>query len=135
MSKNNLKKKNQLGMDAGTASSILKKNILFSLLKEVGKNICFQCKESIDNVSDLSIEHKIPWLDSITPKELFFNLENIAFSHFKCNIRAGRRIKHICPSYAQYIKGCRCEKCTLIYKERKKEHDQKYYQRRKLILK
>ena len=40
----------------------------------------------------LSIEHKIPWLDSDNPKELFFNLEkNIAFSHLSCNISAARQ--------------------------------------------
>lgn len=42
-------------------------------------NKCYQCGNTIDKVEELSIEHKTPWLDSDTPKELFFNLENIAF--------------------------------------------------------
>lgn len=42
------------------------------------------------------IEHKIPWLDSDKPKELFFDLENIGFSHLSCNIKARRQrsVKH-----------------------------------------
>ena len=53
-------------------------------------NKCYQCGNTIDKVEELSIEHKTPWLDSDTPKELFFNLENIAFSHLSCNCRARR---------------------------------------------
>ena len=88
---NSLKKKQeQLGMPLGTASAKLRKNILFNLLKETGKNICYQCGKLIDNEDELSIEHKIPYLDSEDPKKLFFSLDNIAFSHLKCNIGAAR---------------------------------------------
>lgn len=89
---NSLKKKQeQLGMPLGTASAKLRKSILFSLLKETGKNVCYQCGRVIENEDELSIEHKVPYLDSDNPKELFFSLENIAFSHLDCNIRAARR--------------------------------------------
>lgn len=88
---NSLKKKQeQLGMPLGTASAKLRKSILFSLLKETGKNICYQCGRVIENEDELSIEHKVPYLDSDNPKELFFSLDNIAFSHLRCNIGAAR---------------------------------------------
>lgn len=86
----NKKKGEQLGMPIGTAQAILRKKVLFNLIVLLGLNKCFQCGEQIDNVNDLSIEHKIPWLDSDDPKGLFFNLENIAFSHLKCNSKARR---------------------------------------------
>lgn len=81
------KKNDQLGMPFGTANARLKKNILFSLLVRLNDNVCFQCGKVIDTVEELSIEHKKPWLDS--SPELFWDLNNIAFSHLSCNIRAG----------------------------------------------
>jgi DNA phosphorothioation-dependent restriction protein DptG len=87
----NHKKALQLGEPIGTASHKLRKLILFSLIVELGRNKCFQCQEEIKEVSTLSIEHKEPWLDSESPKEKFFDLENIAFSHISCNIGAARK--------------------------------------------
>jgi len=83
-------KSNQLGMPFGTASSKLRKQILFNLLKKYGENICFKCKKEILNEEELSIEHKEPWLHSKSPKELFFDINNIAFSHLMCNITVHR---------------------------------------------
>ncbi len=79
-------KSDKLGMSYSTASQRLRKLILFKLIKKCGFDICYQCNEKIDNIDDLSIEHKIPWFNSETPKELFWDLENIAFSHINCNI-------------------------------------------------
>jgi hypothetical protein len=76
----------QLGMPLGTASGKLRKQILFHLLCKLNENICFKCKKPILNVDELSIEHKENWLHSENPKELFFSLDNIAFSHMKCNL-------------------------------------------------
>lgn len=87
----NKKKDLQLGQPYGTATGKLRKSILFSLLQEVNKDICFQCKEQITKVDNLSIEHKVPWLDSQDPIETFFDLKNIAFSHLSCNTSAARR--------------------------------------------
>lgn len=89
------KKNKQLGMPLGTASARLRKKILFSLIKECGKNVCYQCGKPIETEEELSIEHKIPWLDSNNPKELFFSIDNIAFSHLRCNC-AARRETDIC---------------------------------------
>lgn len=92
MSKSNAKKSEQLGMSFGTASNRLKKMILFALVKSrSGLDRCYRCGESIESVEELSIEHKEPWLDSDNPKELFFDLQNIAFSHLSCNVKVARR--------------------------------------------
>lgn len=80
----NKKKSEQLGLPFGTASHRLKKEILFDLVKKCGLQTCFKCKEEIKNSADLTIEHKVPWLN-VDP-DLFWDLNNIAFSHSKCNI-------------------------------------------------
>lgn len=108
----NQKKTEQLGMPQGTAANRLRKSIIFMFLVESCKNVCHQCGAEIKSEDELSIEHKIPWLNSDDPKTLFFDLSNIAFSHFKCNVRAARKtreIKH--PSWYAYQKGCRCDDC------------------------
>ena len=87
----NEKKNEQLGMPFGTASGRLRKLILFALLKETNKNICFQCKKEILSIEELSIEHIVPWIDSENPKELFFSMDNISFSHLSCNVGAVRK--------------------------------------------
>ena len=95
MEKYNQRKNEQLGMNAATAANKLRKLIMFKLLKDSNKNVCYRCGKTIDSVEELSIEHKIPWLHSDNPKELFFDIDNIAFSHLKCNLAASRKnIKH-----------------------------------------
>jgi hypothetical protein len=79
----NQKKDATLGMPHGTAQHRLRKSILFFLLKKHGENICFKCSGLIERVEDLSVEHKKPW-EGISA-ELFWDIENIAFSHLRCN--------------------------------------------------
>lgn len=109
----NKKKDKQLGMSHGTAANKLRKLILFALVVQTGLDNCFQCGEKIEIVGDLSIEHKIPWLDSGDPVGLYFDLSNISFSHISCNIGGRRsptsRVEHGTNSKYQY--GCRCESC------------------------
>lgn len=83
------KKAQQLGMNPSTASGRLLKDVLFKLAVDAGHK-CFQCGELLTRES-FSIEHKIPWLDSEDPQKLYFDLENIAFSHLTCNIKAARK--------------------------------------------
>jgi len=90
MTASNRKKDAQLGMNHGTASHRLVKDILFKLVVETKKDCCFQCGNKIRR-EELSIEHKVPWLDSEDPIKLFFDLENIAFSHHSCNVKAARK--------------------------------------------
>lgn len=78
-----------LGMPRGTAFNRLRKGIMFSLIVRLGEDDCYRCGRLIESADDLSVEHKVPWeRDNGKAKELFFDLENIAFSHLKCNIGA-----------------------------------------------
>ena len=74
----------QLGMSQGAAAGKLRKTILFSLLVKLKENICFKCEKEITTETDLSIEHKKPWENRSS--ELFWDLDNIAFSHLRCNV-------------------------------------------------
>lgn len=113
MKANDKKKFDQLGMPIGTASNRLRKLVIFSLLKKLGENFCFQCGAEIESEEDLSIEHKIPYLDSENPKSLFFDIDNIAFSHLTCNCGAARQTRiRTHGLYATYNNtGCRCDDC------------------------
>lgn len=73
----------QLGMSHGAAAGKLRKNILFHLLVRLQENICFKCGLLISSSNELSIEHKQSW-EGVSA-ELFWNLDNIAFSHLRCN--------------------------------------------------
>lgn len=127
----NKKKSEQLGMAHGTAANKLRKMIMFSLVRETGRDFCYRCKERIESIDTLSVEHIEPWLDSKNPVELYFNLENIAFSHTSCNAAGARRYnKGIIVSkhgtinrYNKY--GCRCDKCRAV----KVMHNNKYNER------
>jgi len=79
----------QLGMNPSTASGRLIKDLLFRFVTEAGYK-CFRCGEDLTRDS-FSIDHEIPWLHSEAPVELFFDLDNVKFSHFTCNSGAARR--------------------------------------------
>jgi len=89
----NKKKSEQLGMPYGTACNRLRKKILFRVIQELGIDTCFQCSHIIERSEDMSMEHMTPWLDSEDPKALFWDLDNIAFSHITCNIGAARKVR------------------------------------------
>lgn len=91
MSKANEKKFDQLGMAHGTATARLKKTLLWNYIVSAGDNVCHQCGKEILSEGDLSIEHKTPWLDSDDPIKLFFDLDNVAYSHLSCNIAQARK--------------------------------------------
>lgn len=88
MSDSNKRKAEFLGMPYGTACGKLRKKILFHFAKRLGDNICYRCGEKIENVEELSIDHKKEWL--YTDTELFWDIDNIAFSHLACNTVARR---------------------------------------------
>ena len=71
-----------LGMSYGTAMHRLRASIMFSLVRQMGLNICHVCDEEILE-PDLSIEHIMPWEGR--DQQLFWDLSNITFSHRKCN--------------------------------------------------
>ena len=86
----NKEKTKQLKMSNGKARNRLGKMIMFDFVKKCKLDKCYHCKEKIEKIEHLSIEHKIPWLHSEDPAELYFNLDNIAFSHLSCNCRNSR---------------------------------------------
>jgi len=58
--------------------------LLFRQLKKHNENICVRCNKEIEIVEELSVEHIKPW-EGISA-ELFWDLDNVAFSHVKCNV-------------------------------------------------
>lgn len=72
----------ELGMPYGTASARLKKRVFMMLLEQLGRADCYRCGKSM-NAATLSIEHKQPWRG--VSADLFWNLDNITFSHIACN--------------------------------------------------
>jgi hypothetical protein len=110
----------------------LRKRILFSLLIKQSKNICFRCGKEIIEIKDLSIDHKIPWLDSDNPKINFYNLENIAFSHLSCNCSCAKRMKKkkiVHGKSNSYKNGCRCKLC----RKATNEYQKIWYKNKKLL--
>lgn len=88
---NNKRKYDLLGMPYGTANHQLRKMIMFRFIQNARVDFCYRCGKIIKNIDDLSIEHMNPWQQAENPKEAFFNLDNIAFSHLKCNVDASNR--------------------------------------------
>ena len=84
------KKEEQLGMSSGKAASILRKNIMFSLVQQLDKDTCIRCNEKITSIREFSIDHIEPWLDAGI--DLYWDIKNIAFSHLRCNSAAGKKI-------------------------------------------
>lgn len=79
-----------LGMPQGTASNRLRKMLLFRQLKKHNENVCVRCEKEIETVDELSVEHIKPW-EGISA-ELFWDLDNVAFSHMRCNVPHRRHI-------------------------------------------
>lgn len=87
-----------LGMPIGTASNRLRKSILFQLVQKLELDFCFHCKQQIILIEDFSIEHKEPWQLSENPIGLFFDLNNIGFSHLSCNAAKAAKLNKIYSS-------------------------------------
>lgn len=121
------RKTEQLNMNPSTASQKLIKDIIFDFIKQSKLTKCFQCGQEMTR-DNFSIEHKTPWLDSEKPVELFFSLDNISYSHHRCNVSAARRKQRtVCHgTINEYDYGkCRCKLCKAakiqkIYAWRKK---------------
>lgn len=120
----NEQKDHQLGISYGTACNRLRKQIMFDLVKRCGLDDCYKCRKKIKTIEEFSIEHKTSWLHSDNPVNLFFDLDNISFSHLKCNKSSSRRArKH--PSLGAYSRGCRCDDCRKLKSTQHKQRKQK----------
>jgi hypothetical protein len=126
----NEKKKLKLGEPYGTARNKLIKQLLFKFVKELKLNTCYHCNREILDIRQLSIEHKKPWLNSENPAGLFYDLENIAFSHLSCNCAASEQteenknkfkdfaknlLKESNPSFKGTIKGINLKTQEVFY--------------------
>lgn len=106
------RKKSQLGMNPSTASARLVKDILWKFIRQSGEDTCYKCNKPMTRET-FSIEHKTPWLNSEDPQGLFFDLDNISFSHLRCNVdsRRSRTSEAQCGTTTKYRYGCRCQSC------------------------
>lgn len=86
----NRKKDELLGEPHGTATGRLRKALLFKYVKLAGHDICYRCKRKIEVVADFSVEHTVAWQAAPDPKAAFMALDDIAFSHLRCNSGAAR---------------------------------------------
>lgn len=107
-------------MNPSTASGRLVKDLLFLLVVETGRDVCYRCGEKVSRKT-FSIEHKESWLDSEDPVTRFFDTDNIAYSHLTCNVGAAKKAKAGCGSPARYANGCRCDLCRAGNTERAKQ--------------
>lgn len=136
----------KLGMNHTTASRKLLRMILFNILKKHGENVCCKCGLEIIDINRLSVEHKIPWLNNGI--HLFWDLDNIAFSHIKCNISTyapkrnkvpyGTKWCGRCKQYLPFeiygnIKHSYCDKCNVKYNntDKRKAKKKAYYEKNK----
>lgn len=103
---NNRTKDRLLGIPHGTANNKLRKNIIFYLANLCRMLSCYRCKQEIESVDDLSIEHMTPWQGAPDPKVAFFDISNIAFSHLKCNIATRETGRKIGPDGTAWCGKC-----------------------------
>lgn len=133
----NKNKADILGMPHGTATAKLRKQLLFKYVGFANCLTCYKCNEEITNIDDFSIEHILPW-ESTKDADKFWDLDNIAFSHMKCNkphVYGGR--KKVGPAGTKWCWSCqdfinilefgvnknekdglqrRCKKCNVKYR-------------------
>jgi hypothetical protein len=94
-SNSNQRKDALLGEPHGTASARLRKSLLFKYVRLAGHDKCYRCGNHIARVEDFSIEHTEAWQSATAPRDVFFDLEKIAFSHLRCNVDAGNKSQFI----------------------------------------
>ena len=99
-----------LGMPHGMAGNRLRKMLLFHLLQKHAENVCVKCEKPIETVDELSIEHKQPW-EGVSV-ELFWSLDNIAFSHLHCNRNhrynsGGTKLRKVGPEGTAWCRRCK----------------------------
>ena len=120
------KKSIQLQENFSTASGKLVKDILWNFLIKSSQIMCFHCETPMTR-DTFSIEHKVPWLDSKNPRELFFDLENISFSHKSCNCSKARRPNRVHKDEREGWRVRSKRKWDKLTKPEKKESKRKQY--------
>ena len=119
-------KQKQLGMNPSTASQRLLKDILWSYVVKSGDDYCYVCKERMLR-EDFSIEHKEPWLHSDDPVGLFFDIDNISYSHKSCNYSNARKPNKVYENEQDRLKAKSKRKYWSTSQEvRKQKRREKY---------
>lgn len=98
----------QLGMSHGAANNKLRKAILYSYVKRLREHFCYKCGAEIESSDDFSVEHKQPWEGR--DSALFWELDNIAFSHLRCNrphVNRGGENKKVGPEGTAWCSSCK----------------------------
>lgn len=105
------KKSRLLGMNFVTARNRLDRDLLFQFATQLGHK-CYRCGGELTRDS-FSVDHKENWSAADDPVKAFFALDNIAFSHIRCNTaertKRVRNNDHGLYRYDRY--GCRCNVC------------------------
>ena len=93
-----------LGIPWGTANGRMRKMLIWHLVTKFELGSCYRCDEKINTIEELSIEHKEAWQSADDPIEVFYDMENITFSHLYCNIGHTNRSKTKCKYGHPYNK-------------------------------
>ena len=112
-------------MNYSTAEHQLRIALLLDFARQLNRNICFRCSKPIISPDDLSLDHKINWLDAENPKTLFFDIGNVALSHKKCNRpRPFTRVVYAQSGYkgVYYDKNHRGKKWCAQYQNIERKH-------------
>lgn len=116
----------QLGMPYSKARNRLIKALLFSMAHKLGMGNCFRCGSDIDDIDNFSIEHKVPWMYSDDPISLFYDIENVVFSHQTCNAGAAR---HPRRKSEEELAATRKERSRRSYAKRARTEETRMYQK------
>ncbi len=78
-------KRDFLGMSSSNAHIMLVRMMLFRLVQQFGLDVCFRCDRKIKTLREFSLDHEKNWL--YVDPALYWDLDNIKFSHLSCNSR------------------------------------------------
>ena len=117
------KKSEALGMNFTTAHYRLTRDLLFNLVKD---EPCFRCGGKLER-ENFSIDHKESWLSSSNPKDMFFSLDNISYSHHACNSAETSQRKYFTDEDRKEGKRVSNRKWDAKYKPRRQERRNKRF--------
>lgn len=93
------------------ANRVLMKDLVFAYATRLDLNLCYRCNKRLTR-EDFTIDHVKPWRNKPNSQELFFDVNNIRFSHHSCN-SANTAIKKITHGTQRMYNRhrCRCTSC------------------------
>jgi hypothetical protein len=103
------------------AESQLKQKVRFHLICLAGLDSCIRCGKKIERAEDASLDHKQPWRG--VSAGLFWSMDNIGFSHKRCNIQHQRRNHNVIAP--EGMAWCSTHKAYTSIKEFQRDHRRK----------